>query len=76
MQVRLSEDELAILDEMSGDGTRSDVLRAGLAALAREHKRAQIDQAYAEEYSRVPDTAEEMKVAEANLAALLDENDW
>ena len=63
VQIRLSEAELAILDEMSGEGTRSDVLRAGLAALVREYRRAQIDRGYVDEYVRVPETREELKVA-------------
>jgi hypothetical protein len=76
VQIRLSDDELRLLDELARDSTRSDVLRAGLAALVREHERARVSKAYADEYRRVPDTADEMRIAESNLAALLDGSDW
>jgi hypothetical protein len=78
VQIRLSDDELAVLDELARNSTRSDVLRAGLAALARERERERVDRAYADEYRRVPDTPDEMRIAEANLMALLDDTcgDW
>jgi hypothetical protein len=77
VQIRLSDDELAVLDELARNSTRSDVLRAGLAALARERERERVDCAYADEYRRVPDTPDEMRIAEANLMALLDDGgDW
>ncbi len=76
VQVRLTEDELRVLDDLAALGTRSDVLRAGLAALARERERERVDQAYLTEYRRLPDTDDEMRIAQANLAALLDGDDW
>jgi hypothetical protein len=76
VQIRLSDAELAVLDDLAVNSTRSDVLRAGLVALARERERSRIDEAYATEYRRVPDTPDEMRTAESNLAALLDGDDW
>lgn len=76
VQVRLSAAEIRVLDDLAAASTRSEVLRAGLAALARERERERTNQAYAAEYQRVPDTADEMRIAEANLAALLDGDDW
>jgi hypothetical protein len=76
VQVRLTEMELRVLDDLAALSTRSDVLRAGLAALARERERERVNQAYVTEYRRVPDTEDEMRIAEANLAALLDGDDW
>lgn len=76
VQVRLTEAELRVLDDLAALSTRSDVLRAGLAALARERERERVNQAYVTEYRLVPDTDDEMRLAEANLAALLDGDDW
>ena len=77
VQVRLSDAELRQLDGLTNDGsTRSDVLRAGLAALSRERDRRRVGQLYADEYARVPDTDDEMRIAEANLTALLDGDTW
>ena len=77
VQVRLSDEELQVLDELAGDGlTRSDVLRQSLAALVRERRRAAVGQAYADEFRRLPDTADEMRIAEANLRGLLAAGDW
>jgi hypothetical protein len=76
VQVRLTESELRVLDDLAALSTRSDVLRAGLAALARERERERVNQAYVVEYQRVPNTDDEMRIAEANLAALLDGDDW
>jgi hypothetical protein len=76
VQVRLSESELSVLDDLASTSTRSEVLRAGLAALARERDRDRIGAAYAQEFKRIPDTDDEMRIAEANLAALLDGSDW
>jgi hypothetical protein len=77
VQVRLSDEELILLDRLAGDElTRSDVIRQSLAALDRERRRHDIDRAYVEEYRRLPDTPEEMRIAEANLRAFLAEADW
>jgi hypothetical protein len=76
VQVRLTESELRVLDDLAALSTRSDVLRAGLAALARERERERVNQAYVVEYQRLPNTDDEMRIAEANLAALLDGDDW
>jgi len=68
--VRLTEQDLAVLDSLIEDGryaNRSDVLRAGLARLAREERENAIESAYARGYGEQP---QEEWVGEVGLAGL------
>ncbi|MCB0829112.1 MAG: ribbon-helix-helix protein, CopG family [Solirubrobacterales bacterium] len=55
--VRLSDDELAALDEAVAAGrypSRAAAVRAGLAALGERERRREIAEAYREAYERLP----------------------
>lgn len=67
--VRLTEADLAALDRAVAAGrfaSRSDALRAGLAAVLREEREREIDEAYARGYGAQP---QEAWVGDAGLAA-------
>lgn len=68
--VRLTNEDVAALDAAVARGrfsSRSDALRAGLAAVLREEEEREIDEAYARGYGRHP---QEDWVGEAGLATL------
>jgi Arc/MetJ-type ribon-helix-helix transcriptional regulator len=68
--LRLTERDVAALDEIVASGryaNRSEALRAALARLLREERERQIDEAYARGYGEYP---QEEWVGEAGLAAL------
>ena len=68
--VRLTERDLAELDRLVEAGafaSRSEALRAGLAAVLREARERDIEQAYRRGYERHP---QESWVGEAGLAGL------
>jgi Arc/MetJ-type ribon-helix-helix transcriptional regulator len=66
----MTEQDLAVLDKLVTDGgyaNRSDVLRAGLARLAREERERAIEAAYERGYSEQP---QEEWVGEIGLAGV------
>jgi Arc/MetJ-type ribon-helix-helix transcriptional regulator len=66
----MTEGDLAVLDRLVAEGgyaNRSDVLRAGLARLAREERERAIEAAYARGYGAQP---QEEWVGEIGLAGL------
>jgi Arc/MetJ-type ribon-helix-helix transcriptional regulator len=66
----MTEEDLAVLDKLVTEGgyaNRSDVLRAGLARLAREERENAIEAAYARGYGEQP---QEEWVGEIGLAGL------
>ena len=68
--VRLTEDDLAMLDDLIARGrfaTRSEALRAGLAHVIQEERERQIDEAYRQGYAKYP---QEEWVGQLGLAAL------
>ncbi len=68
--VRLTEEDVSALDELVAEGTfrtRSDVLRAALAALLHEHREQAIDEAYRRGYGKYP---QEEWIGRDGLAAL------
>jgi len=68
--VRLTEEDVSALDELVAEGTfrtRSDVLRAALAALLHEHREQAIVEAYRRGYGKYP---QEEWIGEAGMAAL------
>jgi Arc/MetJ-type ribon-helix-helix transcriptional regulator len=70
--VRLTEDDLAALDEMVARGrfaSRSDALRAGLAQLLHEERERAIDEAYRRGYGEIPQEAWVGQVGLAGLTA-------
>lgn len=67
--VRLTEEDVAAVDELVAAGefqNRSDVLRTALAALLRERREQEIDEAYRRGYGKYP---QEEWIGVAGLAA-------
>jgi Arc/MetJ-type ribon-helix-helix transcriptional regulator len=67
--VRLTEQDVALLDAMIADGrfaNRSEALRAGLTRLLREDREREIEEAYAKGYGQHP---QEEWIGRAGLAA-------
>jgi len=70
--VRLTEEDVSALDTLIACGaykTRSEVLRAALAALLHELREQEIDDAYRRGYGKYP---QEEWIGEAGMAALAD----
>jgi len=68
--VRLTEEDVAALDEAIAAGrfsSRSEALRAGLAHILREEREREIEEAYRRGYGKYP---QEEWIGELGLAAL------
>jgi Arc/MetJ-type ribon-helix-helix transcriptional regulator len=71
--VRLTDSDLAVLDELvesGGFASRSDVLRAGLERLAREKRERELVELYKKAYAEQPEEEWIGQTGAALLAAL------
>jgi Arc/MetJ-type ribon-helix-helix transcriptional regulator len=69
----MTEEDVSALDALVAAGAfrnRSDALRAGLAALLREQRQREIDEAYASGYAANPQESWPAEIGLAGLAAL------
>lgn len=76
---RLSEDDVAQLDVLVAQGrfeSRADAVRAAVASFLDAERRRRVGEAIAEGYRRLPQTDEELTVAEANVHRLVAEEPW
>ena len=77
--LRLPDDVIEALDALVGQGhyaTRTAVIRTAVDALLAAHERLEIDRAIVAGYTRIPDTDEEIAMAEAALRAVIEEEPW
>ena len=77
--VRLPEHLVEGIDSLVAEGhypTRTDVVRTALRALLEAHERREIDRQIVEAYTRMPQTDDELAIAEAALKALVEEEPW
>jgi len=76
---RIDDETAAAIDALvdAGDfASRSDVVRAGVLRLIDERRRQAIGDEIVAGYERIPETAEELAVAEANARAMIADEPW
>jgi Arc/MetJ-type ribon-helix-helix transcriptional regulator len=76
---RLPDADVARLDDLVAQGrfeSRADAVRAAVARFLDAERRRAIGEAIAEGYRRVPQTEDELAVAEANVRRLVTEEPW
>lgn len=57
-------------------GSRSDAVRAGLAAVVDERRRAAIGESIVEGYRRVPQESDELGFTDSSSVAMIAEEPW
>jgi Arc/MetJ-type ribon-helix-helix transcriptional regulator len=75
----MSEDRVTQVDALVASGafaTRAEVVREAVDRLLRTLEEEAIDRAYAEGYTRIPQTAEELAWAEWSTLESLREEPW
>ncbi len=76
---RIPADVVGAIDELVREGvfdSRSDAVRAGLAAVIERRRRAAVGQAIADGYRRVPQREDDLSWADAASAAMIAEEPW
>jgi len=76
---RFSDDELALLDRLVGEGvgeSRSAVVRRAVAELAEARRRVVIGSEIVESYQRIPQSVEDDESAMASANALSEAEPW
>ena len=77
--VRMSQDRVERVDALVASGTyatRAELVRAAVDVLLRREEEEAIDRAIVEGYTRIPQTAEELKWAEAAGRRSILEEPW
>ena len=77
--VRLPDGLVRAVDALVERGrysTRTEAVRAALAALVDAHERMLIDKAIVEGYTRTPQTDEEVALAATTTRALIEDEPW
>lgn len=76
---RVPDQVVAAIDDLVRDGvfdSRSDAVRAGLAAVIDRRRRQAVGQAIADGYRRVPQVDDELSWSDAASAAMIGEEPW
>jgi len=76
---RLSDDLVAAIDDLVNEGvfeSRSDAIRRALEFVVDAERRRGIGDAILAGYQRLPETAEELRWAEAATAAMIADEPW
>lgn len=77
--IRVPDDVVAAVDDLVREGvfdSRSDVVRAGLAAVIEHRRRVAVGQAIADGYRRVPQSEDDLSWSDAASAAMIGEEPW
>jgi Arc/MetJ-type ribon-helix-helix transcriptional regulator len=76
---RLNDDLVAAVDDLVSEGvfeSRSDAIRRALEFVVDAERRTRIGDAIVAGYERIPETAEELRWAEAATAAMIADEPW
>ncbi|HEV7806462.1 MAG TPA: ribbon-helix-helix domain-containing protein [Solirubrobacteraceae bacterium] len=76
---RVPDDVVAAIDELVRAGvfeSRSEAVRAGLAALIERRRREALGRAIVDGYRRVPQAADDLAWSDAASAAMIAEEPW
>jgi Arc/MetJ-type ribon-helix-helix transcriptional regulator len=76
---RLNDDLVAAVDDLVSEGvfeSRSDAIRRALEFVVDAERRKHIGDAIVTGYERIPETAEELRWAEAATAAMIADEPW
>jgi Arc/MetJ-type ribon-helix-helix transcriptional regulator len=76
---RLNDDLVAAVDDLVSEGvfeSRSDAIRRALEFIVDTERRRRIGDAIIAGYQRIPETAEELRWAEAATAAMIADEPW
>ncbi len=76
---RVPDEVVATIDELVREGvfdSRSDAVRAGLAAVIERRRRLVVGQAIAEGYRRFPQLEDDLSWSDAASAAMIGEEPW
>ena len=77
--VKLPDELVAALDQLVTDGafdSRSSAVRHGVAVVLAAHRRHAVEQAYADGYSRWPETEEELRRATQLAVESINDEPW
>ena len=76
---RLGDAEVELIDALIESGeydSRAEVVRSAVAEFADLRRRRLIGERIVEGYRRIPETEEELRVAQDNVQALIEEEPW
>lgn len=76
---RVPDDVAAAVDDLVREGvfeSRSDAVRAGLAAVIDRRRRVAVGRAVADGYRRVPQADDDLRWSDAASAAMIAEEPW
>jgi Arc/MetJ-type ribon-helix-helix transcriptional regulator len=79
LAVRLDDDTVAQIDELVRSGrfaSKTEALRVAMASYLENERRRQVGEAIAEGYRRIPQSEEELLVAEQSARAMIAEEPW
>ncbi len=77
--VRLDDELVERLDELISQGrfdSRAEAVRQAVGWMLEAERRRAVGEAIVEGYQRIPQTDEELAIAEANVRRLIDEESW
>lgn len=77
--VRLDDDDVERLDEMVSQGrfaSRTEAVRAAVRWMLEAQRRRAVGEAIADGYRRVPQSDDEVAIAETNVRRLVEEEPW
>lgn len=77
--IRVPDEVLERLDELvhpDGYATRTEAIRRAIDVLLDAHERSVIDQKIVDAYTRMPQSDEELAVADAAARALIEDEPW
>lgn len=77
--VRLDEDDVDRLDEMVSQGrfdSRAGAVRAAVRWMLEAERRRSEGEAIVDGYRRIPQSDDELAIAEANIRRLIEEEPW
>lgn len=76
---RVPDDVAAAIDDLVRDGvfeSRSEAVRAGLAAMIERRRRVALGRVIADGYRRVPQAGDDLTWSDAASAAMIAEDSW